>query len=116
MRVSGWLPLTVARQNFMEKEIKEAYEEIEKLIETAHAAIKEAKKVAKKYGLIFSVDFGYGICGVFDESASNDKNTNKNEWEHSECISKLDDEWEPSGEYNEEWEPSSEIEDDWPPF
>jgi hypothetical protein len=96
----------------MEKEIKEAYKEIEKLTNIARESINKAREIAEKYGLVFSVDFGYGICGVFDETSRK----NQNERKHSECITKIDPEWEPSNEYDEGWESSSQIEDDWLPY
>ena len=106
MKANGWHPLIAVKQETVEKEIKEAYKEIEKLTNIARESINKAREIAEKYGLVFSVDFGYGICGVFDETSRK----NQNERKHSECITKID------PEYDDEWEPSSQIEDDWLPY
>lgn len=72
----------------MEKEIKQAYKDIENLTQKAKNAVNEARQIAEKYGLVFTIDLGFGICGIVDESKKENKK---------------DEDWELSSVYDEDW-------------
>lgn len=48
-----------------EKEIREAYEEIKKLVDSAVKKIAKAQVIANKHEISFCYNFGYGLHGIY---------------------------------------------------